>query len=171
MHAAYADAYGGSEDTSCPERFAGDASLVMRWEQGYGDGKEAHGREAFESEHFPELLDGELDRLELTGDERAVYAEVLTAQHESREITDACARVVANWFHGGQRSPGYAFVSTGTITEDGPTDLWRATGGRERDASDPWMRTTLDAYGTYLVRRFNAGNVGPVEGWSRLWIR
>lgn len=170
-HAAYVDAYGGDTNIpAVPDRFVGGAAT--RWTDGFSDGVEAHTNEVFESEHFGEMVAGELDRLELSGDERAVYAEVLTAEHESREISDACARVIGNWFHGGQRSAGYAFVSTGVIPDEGgATDLWRALGGRERDGQPEWMRTVLDAFGTYLVRRFNGGNAGPIEGWSSLWVR
>jgi hypothetical protein len=109
--------------------------------------------------------------IELSGDESAVWDEVRAAQNEGREVSDACARVIASWWHGGQASAGYSFVSTGAITTDDPSELWRELGGRERDGQPEWMKDALDCLGTYLVRRVNDGRTGAVAGWSGLWVR
>lgn len=108
--------------------------------------------------------------IELSGDESAVRDEVRAAQREGREISDACARVVASWWHDGQASAGDSFVSTGAITTPDPSDLWREL-GRDADGQPEWMVDALDCLGTYLVRRFNDGKAGPVAGWSGLWVR
>lgn len=106
---------------------------------------------------------------DLSGDERAVVTEVIRVRAEGTdEISDGCARVIASWFHGGQASAGYAFTSTGAITTEDPSDLWRELGGREYADQRPWMRAVLDCLGTYLLNRADRG---PVAGWSNLWVR
>lgn len=119
----------------------------------------------------PAGIEREVDALGLTGDEHAVYVEVLTAFRAEREISDACARVIATWWLPGRDTPGYAFVSTGEILEENPGDLWYDLGGHGyRDAETPlWVQVTLDLFGTYLTSRRDAR--GPVPGWSKLWIR
>ena len=104
----------------------------------------------------------------MSNDQEAVYAECRQAQAEGREISDACARVIASWWHNGQGSPGYAFVSTGAYGSS--TDLWRdlTDNGREYDRADADDRLALDMLGTYLLNRDDRG---PVPGWSRLWVR
>lgn len=104
---------------------------------------------------------------ELSRDEAAVLLEVTTAQQEQREISDACARVIASWFSGGQSTAGYAFASTGAVLGDGH-QVYRSLVGDSYQGHPAWLRTTLDMLGTYLVR---AGERGPVAGWSALWVR
>lgn len=105
---------------------------------------------------------------ELSRDEAAVLVEVQAAQDEGREISDACARVIASWFSGGESAAGYAFVSTGTVPRDPDVVVWRELVGDTYATHPAWLRLALDALGTYLVR---AGERGPVEGWSKLWVR
>lgn len=106
---------------------------------------------------------------DLSGDERAVALEVTLVQADGTdEISDACARTIASWFHNGQASAGYAFVSTGAITTEDPSDLWNELGGREYGDQEPWLRAALDCLGTYLTHRESRD---AVDGWSNLWVR
>lgn len=99
-------------------------------------------------------------------DQDAVYAEV-EAKEGQGEITDACARVIASWWHNGQASLGYAFTSTGAIPDD-PSDLWRELCAADYQRMAPQDKRAADALGTYLRA---AGPRGPVDGWSTLWVR
>lgn len=115
------------------------------------------------------------------GDAEKVLAECQRAQSEDREISDACARVIASWHYAGQASDGYAFVSTGAIPEDlmteddsseiwwsGPSQVWDDLFGRGHyDTLSADDKLAADMLGTYLVR---AGTRGPVAGWSQLWV-
>src|SRR5262249_29168665 len=117
----------------------------------------------------------------IMGDAEKVLAECVTAQAEDREISDACARVIASWHYAGQASAGYAFVSTGTIppdimTEDDPSEVWYAGseqvwrelfGDGHYESLPADGRLAADMLGTYLLK---AGTRGPVAGWSRLWV-
>ena len=107
---------------------------------------------------------------DLSDDERAVMSEVTRVLAEgTEEISDACARTIASWFHNGQASAGYAFTSTGAITTDDPSDLWRELGGDTYADQRPWMRAALDCLGTYLTNRRASREAVP--GWSTLWVR
>lgn len=100
------------------------------------------------------------------GDFEKALAECKRAQSEEREITDACARVIASMYHSGQASLGYSFASTGTIGEDS-TPLWRELFDDYKGMSVD-EKLLADMLGTYLV---NADHPrGPVEGWSGLWL-
>lgn len=87
---------------------------------------------------------------------------------DGEEISDACARVIASWWHGDAAGVGYSFVSTGAILDSG-TAVWRALteDGKLYDTADAFDKRALDYLGTYLV---NAGQRGPVNGWSDLWL-
>ncbi len=88
------------------------------------------------------------------------------AQARDEEISDACARMIAAMWHGGQASDGYAFASSGAISD--PDDVYRSLFGVATYAALPAEEKILaDMMGTYLIR---AGRRGPVSGWSRLWI-
>lgn len=88
------------------------------------------------------------------------------------EISDACARMIASVYHGGQYTAGYAFASSGAICcadevwrdlfgpfEHGQYKTYAACNGDEKLAAD--------MLGTYLV---NKGTRGRVPGWSTLWL-
>ena len=102
----------------------------------------------------------------MSNDERAVNIACQTAQSEKREISDATARTIASWYHDGQWTDGYKFVSTGAISD--PTALWRELVITLYEGETPANRLALDMLGTYLL---NAGKRGPVAGWSDLWVR
>lgn len=107
-----------------------------------------------------------------SSDQEAVNTEVALASVEGREITDGCARTIASWYASGNETKGYAFVSTGAIKESG-TAVWRSLtdmgrGPSAYDRATPADKLALDMLGTYLV---NAGERGPVEGWSGVWVR
>jgi hypothetical protein len=97
------------------------------------------------------------------GDAEKVASEV-NAKSGREEISDACARVIASWWHGGQKSLGYSFVSTGAITD--ASDLWRELFPDYSSLSDA-DKIAADMLGTYFT---NAGTRGPIEGWSGLWL-
>lgn len=103
---------------------------------------------------------------EYGGDEKAVFAEV-RAKSGREEISDACARTIASWYHDGGTSDTHAFVSTGAIQAD---NLWRqfTDDCTLYESADANHKATLDALGTYLLNR---EDTGPVPGWSDLWIR
>jgi hypothetical protein len=78
-------------------------------------------------------------------------------------MSDACARMVAVLWHGGQSSALYALGSSGAITEDAGHEL------REQDRAklSPGDRAELDALLTYVEHH---GVRGPVAGWASLWL-
>lgn len=101
-------------------------------------------------------------------DMTAVMAEV-NARIGNEEISDGCARTIASWYHNGQASLGYSFVSTGTIPES-PSDVWNdlTDNGKAYESADRDDRGALDMLGTYLT---TSGTRGPVDGWSNRWVR
>jgi len=98
-------------------------------------------------------------------DHDRVMAHIAECEIEGREISDACARMIASWWHSGVGSPGYSFASTGAISD--PTEVWRDLMGDDYWLVAPDDRKAFDYLGTYLVL---AGERGPVEGWSKLWL-
>lgn len=105
------------------------------------------------------------------GDMEKALAECYKAQGEGREITDACARVIASMYHNGQASRGYSFASTGYIGDSayGSSPLWRELFPNYKDL--PKDEALLaDMLGTYLLARLCRGEMGKVEGWSQLWL-
>jgi hypothetical protein len=104
-------------------------------------------------------------------DSELIAHECQAAWAEGREISDACARMIASQWHGGQASLGYSFASTGAIPAE-TSGLWRelfTDYGRLRTAD----KLAADALGTYLISvvRGNGWKArGPVAGWSGLWL-
>lgn len=90
------------------------------------------------------------------------------AQSEGREISDACARVIASMYHGGQWSRGYALASSGAVV-DGSDGLCSELFGDYATLS-PNAKLLYDMMGTYLLTRVEEGRTGPQEGWSSLWL-
>ena len=90
---------------------------------------------------------------------------VQTALEYGCEIDDGTARTIAALFHSGQSTAGYAFASSGAISD--PTDVYRSL-FKDYDRADAFERLAGDALGTYLVQ---AGVRGPVPGWSEHWVR
>jgi len=99
------------------------------------------------------------------GDSEMIMRECRAAQAESREISDACARMIASQWH--SENATVSFATTGAITVD-PETLWAILFlpeyNNDMSADD---KLAADMLGTYLLR---AGERGPVDGWSRLWI-
>jgi len=91
----------------------------------------------------------------------------LDSLEPGQEMSDGAARTVASWWHNGGASVSYAFVSTGAITRSG-SYVWAdlTDDGRCYSTAGAFDRRALDYLGTYLV---NAGERGPVDGWSDLW--
>ncbi len=100
-----------------------------------------------------------------------IRAEVQAAQAENREISDACARVIASQWYGGQNSAGYTFVSTGAFTH--PDTLWRELFSADYPGMSQEDRTAADMVGTYLLARYRSNGNAPcplMVGWSDLWL-
>jgi hypothetical protein len=99
-------------------------------------------------------------------DEGLVWKEIRSAMVEGRLISDACARVIASWFHDGQGSAGYAFVSTGII--DDPSlligELFDVATLKQLEDGDFAVALALGRY---------VHEVGPRPAkpfWSTLWL-
>ena len=58
-----------------------------------------------------------------SGDERIVADALIATLHTGASLSDMAARIIAGWWHAGQTSPFYAFVSTGAITTGFDTEL------------------------------------------------
>lgn len=105
------------------------------------------------------------------GDMESALKECYRAQNEGREISDACARVIASMYHEGQASRSYSFASTGYIGDSayGTSPLWREM--FPNYTSMPKEEAFLaDMMGTYLLARLRRDEMGKVEGWSDLWL-
>lgn len=76
------------------------------------------------------------------------------------ELDDLGARIVASWWHGGQSTALYSFVSTGAISDDLLWEIGKCdTGGLT--AEDLF---TLAALARYVETNLTARP--PVDGWS-----
>lgn len=104
-----------------------------------------------------------------------IRVEVACAEREDREISDACARMIASLWHGGQDTLGYSSASTGAIPDD-PSLLWRDLFGPwnpRRGVFETYYKASrqdqrvMDALGTYL---HTVGPRGPVTGWFGQWL-
>lgn len=81
-------------------------------------------------------------------------------------MSDACARVVAMQWHGGQSSALYALGSSGAITDDAFGEIC-AELRPVQEARDLDGQQALGALLTYVAER---GERGPVDGWAALWL-
>jgi hypothetical protein len=93
-------------------------------------------------------------------------AECARAAAEGRKISDACARVIASLYHEGGTSPSASFAAAGVIPAD-PACLWQDLFGAVYGRMGP-DKALADMFRAYLA---DAGQRGPVSGWSRLWLR
>lgn len=106
------------------------------------------------------------ERTPQSPDEQLVRREIGDAALEQREISPTVARVIASWFHGGQASAFYSFVSTGAIDRERLTDEYVMTYQETEELS--FDRLALDVLGTYWLHADGVdenGNRGPVAGW------
>jgi len=93
------------------------------------------------------------------------------AQDMGAEISDACARVIASMYHGGQKSATYALASSGYLPPGEAAafivpDLFGKYGQLTEDE-----RMLYDMMGTYVLDRVREGRVGAaIDGWSNLWL-
>lgn len=80
---------------------------------------------------------------------------------ETLTLTDAQARVVASWWHGGMCCPLYAMSSTGYISEaTAPVIIDLLAEAPEAE------RAPLAGLLAYVEA---AGNREPVDGWHLIW--
>lgn len=107
----------------------------------------------------------------MSNDERAV-TRVLESLAEGERIGHGTARTIASWFN----EPGIveSFVSTGAMPTDTETPgvdllhaMYRSVDQATRDANND----TLLALDYYFEDREAAGDLGPVDGWSGMWVR
>lgn len=88
------------------------------------------------------------------------------ANTEETGIDSACARVIASQLHDGQASALHDFVTTGIV------DYERISRELEATLQDPEIdehaQDRIAVLVTYLQSR---EDTGPVEGWSRIWLR
>lgn len=80
---------------------------------------------------------------------------------ETLFLTDAQARVVASWWHGGMRCPLYALSSTGYISEATEPVITELLADATEADREPLA--ALLAYVTVT------GHREPVDGWHLLW--
>lgn len=102
-------------------------------------------------------------------DQDRINQHVRWAQAHGQEISDACARMIGAAWHGSNDTA--SFSTTGAIVTD-PSTLWHdffsVRGVPDFYAQmSPEDRMAADSLGTYL---HDAGERGPVDGWSGLWI-
>jgi hypothetical protein len=106
-------------------------------------------------------------------DEQAV-AEVLASLEEGERIGHGTARTIAAWFNNGADTVICSFVSTGAMPTGTDTPgvhllhaLMRSVDQATRDGNTD----ALLALDYYLEDREAVGNLGPVDGWSGMWVR
>ena len=107
----------------------------------------------------------------MSNDETAV-AEVIAALGEGERIDHGTARTIAAWFN----EPGIvaSFVSTGAMPTDTDTpgvDLLHAMQSGVDQATRDTNIDALLALDYYLEDREAAGDLGPVDGWSSMWVQ
>lgn len=101
------------------------------------------------------------------GDMEKIMA-MVDAREGKREISDACARVIASLYHNGQASMSYAFASTGVITN--ATALFREM-FPDYDALSDDEKRMCSMLGTYIIRASDANGTRPaVKGWPGMWL-
>jgi hypothetical protein len=89
----------------------------------------------------------------------------LSALADGDVISDACARMIASQWHGGQFSALYALASSGAIEA---VDVSRELQGVQAVTQRPASHTAeLNALAAYVRHH---GARGPVPGWSSLWL-
>lgn len=103
-------------------------------------------------------------------DEQNVAA-VLAALSEGERIDHGTARTIGAWFN----EPGIveSFVSTGAMPTDTETpglDLLHAMQRGVDQATRDANCDALLALDYYLEDRESAGDLAPVDGWSRMWV-
>lgn len=101
-----------------------------------------------------------------SNDESAVMARVQSATASAVAIDHPEARVIASWWHSGQASLGYSFVSTGEITdpEDLAAELWPPSTWSVMDEDQRVMAQALEYY-------LNAHGPRPaLPFWSTIWV-
>jgi hypothetical protein len=96
-------------------------------------------------------------------DTASIRREVRRAELTDEHINDACARMIASHWHGGQATSMYSFASTGAIDANLIEEV-----RRELAATDEAVdRITLMALGYYVQV---VGERGAQDGWSNLWL-
>lgn len=117
---------------------------------------------------YPAFVAARESEPEPDSDDAAIARECQAARAEGREISDGCARAIAAQYMSGDL--GAAFATSGAII--GPSDVWRDLffiGNRSMyEGMSLPEKTAADMIGTYLI---NAGERGPVDGWSNVWVR
>lgn len=97
------------------------------------------------------------------GDDEQIRREVRRAELTDEPINDACARMIAAQWHGGQTTAMCSFATTGAIHSDLIGEVQELL-PQFRDSTNKGI---LQALGYYIQHR---GRRGPVPGWSNLWL-
>lgn len=104
-----------------------------------------------------------------SGDREKVLRRVEMSQEDGVVIDDEVARVIASWWHGGQATRAYSFVSTGAVAE--PDDLIAELAVSQRQATDPSDAEDdvmlLRELGKY-IRHYGPRPAKPF--WSEIWV-
>lgn len=86
-------------------------------------------------------------------------------------ISHGTARTIGSWFNDGADTYIYSFVSTGAIHEGDGEEVFRRM---IRDLDTPTYvenGEALNELSHYLDNRVRKGDVGPVPGWSDMWVQ
>jgi hypothetical protein len=99
----------------------------------------------------------------MMSDDEQISREVRRADFTDEPINDACARMIAAQWHGGQATAMCSFATTGAITPALYDEVDREVHAHWNTFDGP----ILKALGYYIQHR---GERGPVPGWSNLWL-
>lgn len=103
-------------------------------------------------------------------DDDTAIARALSALGEGEEIDHGTARTIASQYN--ELGPVASFVSTGAITTEDASTLWRLVtdNGKLYETGSPDERKALDYLGTYLMERVRYDDMGRIAGWSDMWV-
>lgn len=103
-------------------------------------------------------------------DDTAIARAVALAQQASEEIGHGTARAIASQYN--ELGPVASFVSTGAITTEDGSTLWRLVtdGGVLYQSGSASERMALDSLGTYFLDRVRSGDTDRITGWSDMWV-
>jgi hypothetical protein len=105
----------------------------------------------------------------MSRDSRKVGEHIL-ALPNGEVISDACARVIASWWHGGQASALYSLSSCGAVSDRTAWEVQNEINQLRTGKTEPENETDEVALTHLLAYVERHAGRKPVESWSRLWI-